>query len=89
MAALERALALDPTDPVWPTMYCALTGTVLVDVLMTQLEQHSTNDELLGDLGDAYVNAGNLEKAEEYYRRASELDPDDQEWSSKLKYLGE
>ena len=87
--ALERALALDPSDSVWPTMYCALTGSVLVDVLTAQLEQHANNDELHGDIGDAYVNSGDPEKAKEHYLRASELDPEDGEWKTKLRYLGE
>ena len=87
--ALERALSLDPTDSTWPTIYCALTGTSLVDVLTAQLDQHAENDELHGDLGDAYVTAGNPEKAKESYLRAAELDPDDEEWRSKLRVLGE
>ena len=87
--ALERALSLDPTDSTWPTFYCALTGTSLVDVLTAQLDQHAENDELHGDLGDAYVTAGNPEKAKESYLRAAELDPDDEEWRSKLRVLGE
>ena len=87
--ALERALALDPIDSEWPTMYCALTGSSLVEVLEAQLEQHPNNDELLGDLGDAYLTSGDPERAREHYLLAAEVDPDDQEWATKLRYLGE
>ena len=70
-------------------MYCALTGSSLVEVLEAQLEQHPNNDELLGDLGDAYLTSGDPERAREHYLLAAEVDPDDQEWATKLRYLGE
>jgi Flp pilus assembly protein TadD len=60
-----------------------------VDLLTEALETHSQNDELHGDLGDAYVDLGQTQEALEAYRRAAELDPDDAEWKNKLSLLGD
>lgn len=86
---LSRALELDPVDSAWPGMFCALTGRSRVDVLTGLLDAHDGNDELHGDLGDAFVDIGQTDDAIVHYRRAMELDPEDQEWATKLALLGE
>ena len=86
---LLGAFALDPTDSVWPRTVSALTGRSRVDLLSEALESHAENDELHGDLGDAYVDLGRTQEALEAYRRALELDPDDAEWKNKLSLLGD
>ena len=86
---LLRAFNLDPVDSVWPRSVAALTGRSRVDLLTEALETHSDNDEVHGDLGDAYVDLGQTQQALEAYRRAAELDPDDGEWKSKLSLLGD
>ena len=86
---LLRAFNLDPVDTVWPRTISSLTGRSRVDLLTEALQTHSENDELHGDLGDAYVDLGQTQQALEAYRRATELDPDDAEWKSKLRLLGD
>jgi len=50
--------------------------------------QDPNNDELWGDLGDAYLAAGRREEAIEAYMRAAQLDPSDSEWRTALSNLG-
>ncbi len=45
----------------------------------------SENDELWGDMGDAYWRAGRRDDAHQAWLHARMLDPDDGEWSSKLQ----
>ncbi|MEM7518440.1 MAG: tetratricopeptide repeat protein, partial [Planctomycetota bacterium] len=50
-----------------------------------QIANQSKNDEELGDVADVYWESGRKEEAAELWRRASLIDPDDSEWSNKLR----
>ncbi|MBW1879915.1 MAG: tetratricopeptide repeat protein, partial [Deltaproteobacteria bacterium] len=83
----QAALLQDPTDRDALTGVMVLTGKTLVDVLELLAERIPNNDELQGDLADAYVAVGEIDSALQAYRRASELDPSDSEWRGKLSLL--
>ena len=65
----------------------SITGKTLVTVLEEVSAQRPDNDELWGDLGDAYLESGRLNDAIRAFQRAEELDPDDYEWQGKLDVL--
>jgi len=46
-------------------------------------------DEVWGDVADHYWRLGDATAAENAYRRANQLDPNDGEWTSKLQALAE
>lgn len=46
-----------------------------------------TDDEYWGDIGDAYWRIGAHQAAEDCWRRASEIDPGDGEWTGNLSAL--
>jgi len=83
----QSALLEEPTDRDALTGVMVLTGKTLVEVLERLAERIPNNDELLGDLADAYVAVGELDNALRTYRRAAELDPSDSEWRTKLSLL--
>jgi tetratricopeptide (TPR) repeat protein len=81
LEAYQRALDLDPADEEWITGVVRNGGEMGDPSLIT-------NDEVLGDLGDALLASGDLEGACEHYRRAAELDPTDEEWSNHALRCG-
>ena len=56
-----------------------------MDMLTAGAARAGDNDELWGDLGDHYWRLGEHQMAEDAWRRAAEIDPDDSEWSSNLE----
>lgn len=83
----EAALLEAPTDRDARTAVMALTGKSLVAMLEELTPQRPEDDELWGDLADAYLESGNSGEALRAYRRAAEIDPDDSEWQRKLDFL--
>ena len=72
------AQLIDPDDSEWtghqPDLSRAAWAIEALNIV---------DDEWVGDLGDAAANAGWTLAAENLYRRALALDPDDSEWISK------
>ena len=81
----QRALGLDPRDAEWQRKVVEFGGVDLfrssIDLL---LPDSPTDDEVLGDRGDAYDAAGLHDEACALYRRAQALDAQDTEWLSKV-----
>lgn len=82
------AMSLDPDDDEWQNKYSGITspspGVVTGGApqsLVTQVLGDRDNDELWGDLGDAYQESGNGALATGSWAVARILDPDDGEWS--------
>ncbi len=90
-AALEQyraALAADPGDSEWLDKVLAISGQPKLDVLLELVDEHATNDELWGDLGDLYLDLGQPDEARDAFRKATALDPADEEWQRKLRMFG-
>lgn len=77
--AYMRAFRIDPNDNEWHT---ALVELGAVDLVLSAAEGtlSETDDESLGDFGDLLAQAGRQEEACEHWRRAAEIDPQDEEW---------
>jgi cytochrome c-type biogenesis protein CcmH/NrfG len=84
LAFYERALAFAPEDEKLRSAVLVLGSRTLVELLEDLVAQEPEADELWGDLGDAYVAEGRKDDAIRAWRRANELDPEDDEWSYKL-----
>lgn len=80
----ERALAFEPTDEKLRTAVLVLSEGSLVDLLERLVLREPDEDELWGDLGDAYAAVGRRADAANAWERATELDPEDDEWGYKL-----
>lgn len=78
-AAYMRAFRLDPSDSEWQERLSQLGDSALVAGAMASTVDLS-DDESVGDYGDMLHAIGNDEQACEQWRRAAELDPDDEEW---------
>jgi tetratricopeptide (TPR) repeat protein len=87
MESFWAALALDPDDSEWPYAMMIASGATKVEIMEQLVETVPTDDELWGDLGDSYIDAGRAEDALAAYQRAQSIDPDDNEWVSKLELL--
>ncbi len=93
--AYQRAHQLDPEDSEWNDRVseCLSAGVSssdpgdLVETLEARLEDDPENDELMGTIGDTLLDAGDHERALEYYREALEADPGDSEWLDKVVAL--
>jgi tetratricopeptide (TPR) repeat protein len=83
----EAALLDSPTDRDARVGVMSITGKTLVTLLEELTTQSGDDDELWGDLGDAYLESGRVPDAMRAYSRAAELDPDDFEWQGKLDVL--
>ncbi len=83
----EAALLDSPTDRDARVGVMSITGKTLVTLLEELTTQSADDDELWGDLGDAYLESGRKPDAMRAYMRAAELDPDDFEWQGKLDVL--
>lgn len=81
---LSRALADAPTDERLRTAVMLMKGVTEVELLEGLVLYHSDEDELWGDLGDAYASAARPTDAANAWGRAAELDPEDEEWGYKL-----
>ncbi|MCA8971267.1 MAG: hypothetical protein KDC95_15860 [Planctomycetes bacterium] len=57
--------------------------------LLEEAARQERDDEALGDIADALWQAGRKESALGYWREASRLDPEDSEWTEKLKAVRE
>ncbi|HHO49710.1 MAG TPA: tetratricopeptide repeat protein [Deltaproteobacteria bacterium] len=77
--AYMRAFRIDPNDNEWHT---ALVELGAVDLVLASAEEtlSEADDESLGDYADLLAQAGRQEEACEHWRRAAELDPQDEEW---------
>jgi tetratricopeptide (TPR) repeat protein len=83
----EAALLDAPADRDARTALMALTGRTLIAILESAAARAAQDDELLGDLADAYLEAGRRDDAVRAYERAAAIDPDDSEWQRKLDVL--
>lgn len=83
----ERALLENPGDREALLGVMALTQKTAVEVLEQLAERTPDNDEVFGDLADAYAAEGRFREAIEAYGTANRLDPDDSEWTGKLAIL--
>lgn len=83
----EAALLDRPTDRDARVGVLSITGKTLITLLEELTTQRADDDEVWGDLGDAYLATARKADAMRAYQRAAELDGDDFEWRSKLDVL--
>ena len=84
--AYMQALALDPEN-MSARAGTAELGNPGARVLERRVLRRPMDDELWGDLGDAYIASGLVEDAIRAYSQAATLDPSDGEWQSALGRL--
>lgn len=84
---VDRVLAVEPGNWEALVIHSILDGGSPLD-LRRELAAEAADDELWGDLGDAFVAAGRFGEALDAYRQALELDPADSEWQHKVDVLG-
>jgi tetratricopeptide (TPR) repeat protein len=84
----DAALHTDPTDKEALSGMILATGRTATDILGGLTAQITGNDELWGDLGDAWLFVGDTARAREAYQKAATLDPGDGEWQRQLAILG-
>lgn len=84
LAFFERALELAPTDEKLRSAVLVLGERSLVELLEDLVLREPESDELWGDLGDAYAAVSRKEDAVRAWRRAHDLDAEDDEWGYKL-----
>jgi len=84
----DAALMTDPTDKEALTGVILSTGRTATDVLGDLAGRNPGNDELWGDLGDAWLFTGDTARAREAYQKAATIDPGDGEWQRQLALLG-
>lgn len=78
-AAYLRAFRIDPSDSEWQGRLAELgDGDLVTQMMSSQVDE--SDDESLGDYGDMLDSVGQTEAACDAWRRAAELDPDDDEW---------
>jgi len=85
--AFRRARELDPQDDEWSQRLLQLDPGSELASAEARARESPGNDELWGDLGDAYASSGRTSDALTAYRRAADLDPDDGEWAPKIAEL--
>ena len=88
LEAYAAALRIDPGDEEWRSSIQQIAGTAAVSDIIDPLIDTIEDDEALGDLADLYAKDGQIARALEIYRRALELDPEDQEWQGKVQAFG-
>ncbi|MBN2800946.1 MAG: tetratricopeptide repeat protein [Deltaproteobacteria bacterium] len=80
-----RALRMDTGDSEWATAITELGGPqTLIDVLK-EVAESAQNDEVFGDMGDAYWELQLAQQACASWERAASMDPGDDEWRNKLR----
>lgn len=84
----DAALMIDPADKVALSGMILATGRTATDILGSLTDRIPGNDELWGDLGDAWLFSGDTSRAREAYQKAASLDPGDGEWQGQLGILG-
>jgi len=84
---LHSALLMAPMDTEIRSAVMVVSGRSLIDVLGQLVSEIQDNDELIGDLGDAYLAQGRHNEALNQYRAALALDNDDPEWSRLVAML--
>jgi len=84
---VEAALRLSPRDNDLQNLAASLQGRTKAGVLEELTSQHPQDDELWGDLGDAYMEASRVADARQAYHRAAQIDPDDSEWQRKTRLV--
>lgn len=84
---LRGALLVDPTNTEALDALMALSGHTKRKLLEDLLGDVPDNDELVGELGDHYLELGDRRLALKMYRQAIELDESDPEWRTKLELL--
>lgn len=85
---LWAALLVGPTSEEALQSYLVITGKTRRQVLESLRDAFPDNDEVVGLLGDHYLDLGLRDRAREQYDRAHRLDADDPEWKAKASLLG-
>jgi len=81
------ALSLDPADSEWQSSAAGLGGgEEVLTVMMANLNQN--DDEQLGNVGDVLMQLNRSSEGCEYYQRALQIDPSDNEWIRKVGSCG-
>ena len=85
--AYLRAFRIDPNDSEWHT---ALVEMGAADTVLEVAAQNLSefDDESLGDYADLLYETGDREGACDYWRRAAEIDPYDEEWINHATECG-
>jgi len=86
-AALSRALELEP-DNRMALLQLLATDPATAEAILQRADALQGDDELWGDLGDAYRARERRDDARRCYQRARSLDPNDSEWVQSLAGLG-
>jgi tetratricopeptide (TPR) repeat protein len=84
---LWGALLVAPTDKEALQSYLAASGKTRRQVLEALRDAFPQDDEVLGLLGDHYLDLGLRQGARELYDKAHGLDPQDPEWAAKRSLL--
>jgi len=80
-----HALRIDPTDEEWINKVMELGGEeTLLQMYKDQMHSQPNNDELMGDYADLLGFLGRREESCMAYQRATQLDPEDSEWSDRV-----
>ncbi len=87
VAAYVRAVEQDPTDAEWTGKLAELDPLRAVPLLERSVQLHDRDDELLGNLADAYRTSERGGDALATYLRAHALDPWDREWLRRVTEL--
>ena len=82
--AYGNALRLDPDNDALRDRVGSRASSGAARALELQVLADPDNDELWGDLGDAYAEMGDRVTALRHYQYALSLDPDDSEWQRKV-----
>ncbi len=86
-ASYSRAFEADPRDSEWSERLVELDPLQAANLLERSLGAAVDDDELLGNLADAYRGSARESDALETYRRAHEIDPNDKEWLRRITEL--
>jgi tetratricopeptide (TPR) repeat protein len=83
---LDLAIEADPGNWEASVTRAILTGRSPLEV-QSEAAEGADDDEVWGDLGDAFTAAGRFDEALKAYREALERDPSDTEWRHKIEVI--